>query len=382
MTVVEPVVEHREELRDAVRRCLERARGPRPYLIGEPGTEEPFDAGLWRRLAAEVGVTGLIVPEELGGAGGRVADLAVVAEELGRALSPVPFFSTVALATSALLVHRDDPLARELLTRIAGDGTTATLAVGEWPRPGLEGAPVVSAEPDAGGWRLSGRCGFVVDAATAEIVLVPAATAEGPGLFAVEADASGLRRHPSRTLDLTRPMGSLAFDRVPARLVGTVAGAGQRLRAAVDIALALLAAEQVGGARYCLEQAVDYAKQRVQFNRPIGSFQAVKHTLVNVLLKVEMARSAAEIAISAADAYLGRPGDDTRHELAQAASLAKATCSDAYMYTAEETLHVHGGIGFTWEHDAHLYYRRAKATELYLGTPDQYRDRLATTAGL
>jgi alkylation response protein AidB-like acyl-CoA dehydrogenase len=150
----------------------------------------------------------------------------------------------------------------------------------------------------------------------------------------------------------------------------------------VDCALVLLAAEQVGGAQRCLDEAVLYAGQRVQFDRPIGSFQAIKHALVNVLLDVEMARSAAAVAVRSADRYLGAQTSENLSQLALAASLAKASCSEAYMRTAEETLHVHGGIGFTWEHDAHLHYRRAKAGELFLGTPSRHRDRMAAHAGL
>ncbi|HEY0448712.1 acyl-CoA dehydrogenase family protein [Actinophytocola sp.] len=368
----------RSELRDAVRRCLERADGPRPYLVGESGTTETFDAKLWRVLATEVGVTGLLVPEDLGGAGATFADVSVVAGELGGALAPVPFFSTVALATSALLVNRDDDVAKEVLARVAA-GTTATL-----PGQGDSGlaAPGVRAVPDAGAWRLTGELGLVVDGADADVLLVPADTGTGTALFVVEAGAAGVRRAPLRTLDLTRPLAAVTLDGAAAALVGIESGVGVGLTTALDLAIVLLAVEQVGGAQRCLDEAVAYAKDRVQFDRPIGSFQAVKHTLVDVLLAVELARSAAEFAVAAADAYLAAPGPDTAAALAQAASIAKATCSEAYVHTTEETLHVHGGIGFTWEHDAHLHYRRARAGELFLGTPHAHRERLATSAGL
>jgi alkylation response protein AidB-like acyl-CoA dehydrogenase len=372
----------REELREAVRRSVERSDGPRPFLSGEPDTTEPFDSKLWRVLGTEVGVAGLLVPEELGGAGGRMADLAVVAGELGRGLVPVPFYSTVALATSALLVHRDDAVAQRWLTRVAESDVTATLAFsgvsGSWDVD----AAGVAAEPDGDGWRLSGDLAFVVDGAAADVLLVPARTGSGLGLFAVEGGSAGVRRATSRTLDLTRPLATVSLDRAAAELVGPPTGAERRLEAAVDLALTLLAVEQVGGAARCLDEAVAYAKQRVQFDRPIGSFQAIKHALVNVLLRVEMARSTADVAVAAADAYLAEPGDATAGRLALAASLAKAACAETYMHTAEETLHVFGGIGFTWEHDAHLHYRRAKAGELFLGTPERHRERLAVRAGL
>lgn len=368
----------RDELREAVRRAVERADGPRPYLVGEPGTAEAFDTKLWRVLATEVGVAGLAVPAELGGAGGTVADVAVVAEELGGGLAPVPFFSTVALATGALLVHGGDPLARRLLTSIASGETTVTVAFcgesGSW----APGSAEVRAERVAEGWRLTGRFAFVVDGAAADVLLVAAGTDTGTALFAVEGTA-GVCRIACQTLDLTRPLATVALDHATAAIIGEP---GARLDTALDLALVLLATEQVGGAQRCLDDAITYAKQRVQFDRPIGGFQAVKHAMVDVLLAVELARSAAEVAVAAADAYLAAPDAASAAALAQAASLAKATCSEAYSHAAEETLHVHGGIGFTWEHDAHLHYRRARASELFCGTPASHRDRLARAAGL
>jgi alkylation response protein AidB-like acyl-CoA dehydrogenase len=370
----------REELRDTVRRGLERADGPRPFLVGEPDTTDRYDQKLWRQLAAEVGVAGLLVPADLGGADATVADLAVVAEELGGALAPVPFLSTVALATTALLGFREDPTARRLLSGIASGDVVTTLGfcteAGGWEI----GSGGVRADPAGSGWRLTGRLGLVVDGADADPLLAVASTGTGTALFAVS-EPTGVTRQPCQTLDLVRPMATVSFDATPACLVGGEDG-GAALRAALDLALVLLAVEQVGGARRCLDEAVAYAKQRVQFDRPIGSFQAVKHILVDVLLAVELARSAADVAVAAADSYLAAPAEPTAAALAQAASLAKATCAEAYAHTAEETLHVHGGIGFTWEHDAHLHYRRARAGELFLGSPAEHRDRLARCAGL
>ncbi|MWA03203.1 acyl-CoA dehydrogenase [Actinomadura sp. LD22] len=375
------LTEERAGLRDVVRRCLERSAGPRPYLSGEAGGRGPHDAELWRLLADEVGVPGLIVAEESGGAGATFADLAVVAGELGRTLAPVPFFSTVALATTALLVQDGEGPAAELLARIAR-GATATLAWCEDDGSWDLSSPATAAHQDGDRWTLTGRKLLVVDAVTADLLLVAARTEEGPGLFAVEREAAGLVREAASTLDLTRALGTVAFDAAQARPVGLGPGVARRLGTALDLAIVLLAAEQVEAAQARLDDAVAYAKQRVQFGRPIGGFQAIKHTLVDVLLKVEMARSAGHAAADAADDYLADPGERTAHRLAAAASVAKAMCSEAFMHAAEETLHVCGGIGFTWEHDAHLYYRRAKSTELFLGTPDQHRDRLAGHAGL
>ncbi|MFR9804131.1 acyl-CoA dehydrogenase family protein [Pseudonocardia sp. RS010] len=374
------------ELKSAVTRCLERSVGPRPFLAGEPTTETAWDPELWRVLGTEVGIAGLVVPEELGGSGARYAELAVVAEALGTGPAAVPFLGTVALATSALLVHRDDPVSRELLSRIAEGGTTATLACTDNAdtcdfQAACSGAGVTAAEAE-GEWRLTGRVGFVVDTTTADELLVAARTPAGVALLVVAGVAAGVERVQSASLDLTRPLGVLTLDGALGRLIGPPEGADERISSALDLALVVLAAEQVGGMQACLDGAVEYAKQRVQFDRPIGSFQAIKHQLVDVLLEVEMARSAAETATAAADAFLLEPGPETARALTVAASLAKSVCSEAFMRTAEATLHVYGGTGFTWEHDAHLHWRRAKASELFLGTPVTHRERLAVGAGL
>jgi alkylation response protein AidB-like acyl-CoA dehydrogenase len=380
------LTEEQAELKAAVARCVERSAGPRPHLAGEPGTDHSWDTDLWSVLGTEIGVTGLVVPEELGGSGARFAELAVVAEELGAGLSAVPFFGTVALATTALLVHGTDEIARELLSRIAEGATTATLAWADgadsWDiAVAATGAGMRAVEKN-GGWRLTGQLRFVVDSTTADELLVTANTPSGVALFAVAGSGEGVERRQAASLDLTRPLGVITLDGAPARLVGSPAGAEERLRSALDLTLVVLAAEQVGGMQRCLDGAVEYAKQRVQFDRPIGSFQAIKHQLVDVLLEVEMARSAAEVATQAADAYLTEPGPKAARALTVAASLAKAMCSEAFMHTAEETLHVYGGTGFTWEHDAHLHWRRAKASELFLGTAVSHRERLAVGAGL
>ena len=382
------LTDEQRELRSAVTRSLERSTGPRPYLAGESATEETWDAGLWRVLAREVGVAGLLVPEDLGGAGAGVAELAVVAEALGSALAAVPFLGTVALATPVLLEHRDDPVARELLRAIADGRITATLAwcrdLGSWDIDSA-GETDTLARCDGEQWQLTGEARFVVDATAADVLLVPARTEDGIGLFAVNggtAGADGLHRTQAASLDLTRPFGTIALDGTPARIVGSPSGAEGRIRAALDLTLVILAAEQVGCMQHCLDGAVEYAKQRVQFDRPIGSFQAIKHQLVDVLLKVEMARSTLEAAVVVADTYLAEPTAENAHLLTAAASVAKATCAEAFMHTAEETLHVYGGTGFTWEHDAHLYYRRAKTGELLLGTPTHHHERLAAAVGL
>lgn len=372
----------RAELRAEVRRCLADHVDLRPYLAEDADSGTRTDEGLWRLLSTQMGLPGLIVPEADGGAGADLADLAVVVEELGASLAPVPLFATAGLALPIALAamggQRTDA-GRELLAGIASRGTRVTVAVNEPDGSYLPAATTVRADRMDAGWVVSGAKTFVLDAPGAEVFLVPARTSTGIGLFAVPAEAVAVSPMPS--LDLLRPLSAVRFDGARASLVGDEDAAG-RIEAGLDLALVLLAAEQVGGAQRCLDNAVAYAKERVQFGRPIGSFQAIKHQLVDLLLQVELARSAMTHATNVADAYLRDPCAETARDLAEGASLARALCSDTYSHVADEALHIHGGIGFTWEHDSHLYYRRAKATELLFGIPDDHRERLAVAAGL
>ena len=227
----------------------------------------------------------------------------------------------------------------------------------------------VTARRSGAGYLLDGRKSFVLDGMIADLILVAASSDDGPALFAVDGDAPGLTRHPMETLDLTRRQAVLTFSGTPARLVGEPGAAGQIVAQAIRGGVLALAAEQVGGAQRCLDMAVAYAKVRHQFGRAIGSFQAIKHMCADMLLEVESARSAAyQAAWSAADGAADLP---------LVASLAKAFCSEAYFHVAASNIQIHGGIGFTWEHDAHLYYRRAKSAEVMLGTPAAHRDVVA-----
>jgi alkylation response protein AidB-like acyl-CoA dehydrogenase len=357
--------EEREQLRAAVRAVLDRQCRVRDHLGSGP------DLSTWQTLAHDVGVAGLLIPEKLGGAGGSYADAAAVFDAAGQTLAPVPLLSTVALTTSVLLAADDENRSGPLLSRIA-DGTVATVALGQSS----------AATHHDNGWTLRGTHEFVLDAAAADILLVTASTADGVGLFVVGSGATGLRTRMLDSLDLTRPLGVIELTDTPVDLIAVGDAAARAVEIGTDLAIALWSAESVGAMQHCLDAAVDYAKQRVQFDRPIGSFQAIKHTLVDVLLEVEMARSVADLAVGAADDWLGDRSAHARVALGLAASSAKAVCADSFMATAEETLHVFGGTGFTWEHDAHLYYRRAKFGELYLGTADEHRDRVADLAGL
>jgi alkylation response protein AidB-like acyl-CoA dehydrogenase len=329
-------------------------------------TEAGYDPRTWAQLAGQLGLPGLIIPEKHGGSGAGPVELALVCEEMGRALLCAPYFATAVLATAALLASGDEAAQEEFLPGIADGATIATLAVSEddgaWRAEGVS----ARARRSGDGYVLDGRKSFVIDGHTAGLLLVVAQADGGPTLFAVRGDAEGLGRRPLQTLDLTRKQAALSLDAVPARLIGAEGSAADVVAATLRLAAVALAAEQVGGAQRCLDMSVEYAKIRMQFGRPVGSFQAIKHMCADMLLEVESARSAAYYA-----AWAAQDGSD---ELPLVASLAKACCSEAYFRAAADNIQIHGGIGFTWEHDAHLYYRRAKSAELMLGTPAEHRE--------
>jgi alkylation response protein AidB-like acyl-CoA dehydrogenase len=365
------------ELRDSVRDFL-AAKSGEQQVRAAIETGRGYDDALWRQMADQLGLPGLALPEEYGGDGFGFAELQVVLEELGRFLTPSPFFASVILAAGAILAAGDEVAAKAYLPGIASGKTTATLAVaesaGQWSLDGL----TTTARPDgdSAGWLLTGAKQFVLDGATADLLIVAAQTAEGPALFAVRAGAPGLSRTALTTLDLTRPMATLELAQAPATLIGIPGAAGQALDFVLDRAMTALAAEQAGAARACLEASASYARERHQFGRPIGSFQAVKHKCADMLVKVELARAAATEAARAA------AGDPDAAPLSQAAAVAHAVCSEGFMFVAMENIQVHGGIGFTWEHPAHLYFRRAKASQLMFGGPGFYFEHLLRRSGL
>ncbi|MEU4658410.1 acyl-CoA dehydrogenase family protein [Streptomyces sp. NPDC023723] len=367
------LTEEQEELRSLVRRFLDD-KSPTPRAQPPGGSPPEYDTDLWGQISGTLGLTGIGVPEEYGGAGLGTAGLAVVLEEMGRSLYAGPFFATAVLAGTALAHCGDEEARRRWLTGIAAGGLTATLATAE-PGIGWEDTPSTAARPDGAGWALSGTKTYVVDGHSADLVLVSARHGDDVGLFALPSDAPGIQRTRLDALDDTRPLTRIDLDAAPATRIG--AGDSRAELAVVrDVVRAALAAEQVGGAAACLDMAVEYATTREQFGRPIGSFQAVKHKCAQLLVEVECARSAARFAASA----VGRADD----EASIAASVARAYCSGAFTHAAKENIQIHGGIGFTWEHAAHLYLRRAKASELLFSTPRQERARLArlTTAEL
>ena len=370
--------EEQEELRTTLRRFL-TDKATSAAVRRAMDSAEGHDPGLWRQMADQLCLHGLALPEEYGGSGGGPVELGIVLEETGRVLLPSPYFATVALAGQALTVSGDEAAKARWLPAIADGTLTATLALaeerGSWRLEDIE----TSAENGT----LSGTKMFVVDGHTADLILVMARAETGLGLFAVDGDAPGVTRTRLETLDPTRRLARVDLDGAPARRVGPSGDASAYLRTVLDLVAVALAAEQVGGAQACLDAAVAYAKVRVQFGRPIGSFQAIKHKCADLLVAVEGARSAAYHATAVAAAELPLSAEQlVPTELPVSAALAAAYCAQAFTHAAKENIQIHGGIGYTWEHDAHLCLKRAKSSEQLFGGPAAHRSRLADLVGI
>ena len=365
--------EEQEELRRSVRRFLDD-KSPETEVRRLMETADGYDPAVWSQMAKQLGLQGLTIPEEYGGSGYTYVELIVVLEEMGRALLCAPYFSTVALAANALLSSGDDAAKKEHLPGIASGATIATVAMtednGRWDADGVTATATKSGD----GYTIDGAKMFVVDGHIANLVLVAARTGGAISLFAVDAGAAGMTRTPLSTMDQTRKQAKLQLSGTPGRLVGGEGQGWEILDKTLDLAAVALAAEQVGGAQKCLDMSVEYAKVRIQFGRPIGSFQAIKHKCADMLLEVESAKSAAY--------YAGWAAAEDSDELPVVSSLAKAYCSDAYFHAAAENIQIHGGIGFTWEHDAHLYFKRAKSSEILFGDPTYHRELLAQRIGI
>ena len=353
---------------DAVRRAMESERG--------------YDESVWKQIGTQLGWTAITIPEEYGGLGLTYIELVALLEEMGAHLLCSPYFSTICLATNAVLRGTSETQKSELLPAIAAGMLTATLAYTEENGRWDAGAIAATARKDADGYRIDGVKTYVLDGHTADVLVIAArregSTAEdGVSLFAVRGDAPGVTRRLLPTMDQTRKQAEIRLEgvRVPASALLTDEGAGWPiLSSTLDLTAVALAAEQVGGAQRCLDMTVDYAKERIQFGRPIGSFQAIKHKCADMLLLVESARSASYYAGWAASVH----ADD----LPATASLAKAYCSDAYFRCAAEAIQIHGGVGFTWEYDVHLHFKRAKSTETFLGDAARHRELVACRIGL
>ncbi|MEW1775935.1 acyl-CoA dehydrogenase family protein [Streptomyces sp. NPDC086777] len=354
------------QLRTVLREVLSRSCGP-GQVREQAASPRGFDRALWDRLAGEIGVHGLAIPQEYGGAGYTFAELAVALQETGRVLWPAPLLPTVVLAAEALLASGDRRACERGLPGIASGARTATVA-------GVLHPARVTAERGPEGWVLRGEADFVPDGEGADLLLVAARAPDGERLFACTPHAATCRRTARRVLDPTRRQALVRFAGAPADPVGAPGQAPAIAAAVLDAGRVALAAEHVGGSTHALDATLDYVSSRTQFGRKVGSFQAVKHRLADLLVAVEGARSASSYASACLAAR--------RPELPVAASAAAVVCTGAYRLAVTEYVQLHGGIGFTWEHPAHLYVRRARADEALFGTADDQCPRLARLLGL
>ena len=346
---------------------------PSSVLRSALETEAGYSPELHARLAGELGLTGLTIPEEFGGLGMSPAEASVVHTELGRALYPGPFLAT-SLAAGALLAVGDRAAQERWLPLLADGSVIGTLAAAGEAGYWSPGPDSVRAERAPGGWRLYGHRWYVIAAHVADIAVVPAMTESGPAMFLVESKSLGFTPSGQLGLDLTRRVCVTAFDEAPAVLLGHGQDAMAALERAERDFLLATAAEAAGGIGWCLDATIAYAKERVQFDQPIGSFQAVAHACVDMLAEFQ--------AVSAAARYAAIAAADGSAEAPMAAHVAALRAGQAYRAVTESAIHVFGGIGFTWEHDAHLYYRRAWSAERLAGGPQAHRSAISDLAGL
>jgi alkylation response protein AidB-like acyl-CoA dehydrogenase len=366
--------EEHDELRETVRRFLD-AKSTESAVRAAMETERGFDPDVWTQMAQQMGLQGLVIPEAHGGAGLGWVELGIVMEQMGRTLLCAPYLSSAVLAPATLLAAATPEAQAAVLPGIASGDTLATLAFVEEHGSWDPGTIAMKARRDGSTWRLEGTKTYVLDGHTADVVMVAARVDEGLALFQIAGDAAGLGRTLLPTLDLTRKLARLDFDGVQAERISTSGDVTDALRGALALTVAALAAEQAGGAQRCLEMSTEFARTRLQFGRPIGSFQAIKHRCADMLVEAEFAKSAAQHATFTA-------ASGTADEIATAASLAKSYCSEAFFHAAAETIQVHGGMGFTWEHPAHLYFKRAKSSAVLFGEAVEHRERLAEHLGL
>ncbi len=364
--------EEQEELRNFVRAFLDD-KSPESAVRELMETDDGYDKAVWEQMAEQLGLQSLIIPEEYGGQGASYVELGIVLEEMGRNLLCSPYFSTVVLASNAIIHSGNDKAKEDLLPGIASGETIATVALaeqnGRWDEDGVE----ATASDTGDSATITGEKMFVTDGAIADLFVVAAKVDGEVHLFTVAGDAAGISRENLSTMDQTRKQARISFANTPAQHLCNTDNFTY-VSKLLDLAAVALANEQVGGAQFVLDMAVQYAKDRVQFGRPIGSFQAIKHKCADMLLEVESAKSAAYYAAWCAS--------EMNDELPSVASLAKAYCSEAYFHCAAENIQIHGGIGFTWEHPAHLYFKRAKSSELLFGDPAYHRELLAQRIGL
>ncbi|WP_295133224.1 acyl-CoA dehydrogenase family protein [uncultured Reyranella sp.] len=361
-----------EEFRTSLRRFLAE-RSPTKEVRRLMETDAGFEPAAWRKLNTELGLTAVRIPEAYGGQGFGFGELCIVLEEMGRALLCAPFFSTAVLATGAILNAGTEAEKQALLPGIASGDTVATLAWVEDPAHWDGAATKMTATPSGSTWTLDGHKSYVLDGHTADLIVVLARTAgtageAGLSLFTVKGDAKGLERRNLKVMDPTRKLARLDFKGVEATLLGTAGGAAAPFARTMVEASVCLANEMAGVAERLREDALAYAQMRMQFGRPIASFQSMKHKHADMLVDVELAKSAAYYAAAALD-----EGDD---DIVAVASLAKAAASEAALQTGIHAIQIHGGIGFTWDNDTHLWFKRAKSSEVLLGDAHHHREKM------
>ena len=356
-----------DDLRSSVRDLVAARSDPAKVAAVYDGDRSVVDP-LWRAIAGDLGLAGLLIPEERGGAGASAREAAVVLEELGRSVAPVPFLTSSVVATTVLLAAEPGGAADELLAGLAAGERTAALLLPLSAGPGDE-PPAFAVDADG---RLTGNARSVAGALEADVLLVPVGTAGGTAVYAVR--AADARIEPVVSLDMTRQLADVTLEGATGQeLVGGAQG-GDAVAGALEIGAALLASEQYGVAQWCLTTTIAYLKDRRQFGRVVGGYQAIKHRLADLYAAVESAGAAARYAAAAT-----AEGDD---DAVVSTAVAQSFCSDVAVKAAEEAVQLHGGIGMTWEHPAHLYLKRAKADEIALGTPGRHRALLAPLINL
>ena len=366
--------DEQEQFRSALRRFL-ADKSPTTEVRRLMATDEGYDPEVWRQLSAELALPGIHIPEQYGGAGFGMVELGIAMEEMGRALLCAPYFSTAVLAANAILNVATEAQKKNLLPKLASGDRLATLAItepsGYWNPKAIE----LTAKLDNASYLLDGTKSFVVDGHIADLLIVAARVAGGDlALFSLKADSAGVERHLLDSMDPTRKLARIDFRGARAELLGTTKDGAARISRTMDQAAIALANEMVGGTQALFDSAVEYSKLRVQFGRTIGSFQAIKHKLADMLLELELSKSAAYYSAQAAAV------DDP--EWPALASLAKASASETYLHIAAETIQIHGGIGFTWDNDTHLWFKRAKSSESFLGQPSYHRELLMQRWGV
>ena len=366
--------EEQDEFRSVLRRFLED-KSPSTEVRRLMATADGWEREQWTKINTELGLTAVAIPETYGGHGFGLSEQCIVLEEMGRSLLCAPYFGSAVLAASAILYAGTEKQKSELLPGIASGSTVATLAFteenGSWDNSGL----TTIFDKSSNEYSITGTKSFVLDGTTADLIIVLARAPntkkdEGLSLFAVDGQASGLKKELLKSVDETRKLARISFDQVPAKLIGEEGNAAGPMKKTMTRSIICLANEMVGGAERLREDALEYVKMRMQFCRSIASFQVTKHKATDMLADVELAKSAAYFAAAAFD--------EEDNETEEAASIAKAASSEAYMQTAIHSIQMHGGIGFTWDNDTHLWFKRAKSSEVFLGDPAHHHEKMMT----